>query len=156
MSVSEPETKVNFLDDLRDEKNHVSLLNSKSETTLSTLKKSFADRWFSKIQANSLRGSIFNLSILLLGTGCLALPNKMSLMSLTAGLIAIVCTGFASYMTLYFLTFCSVKENIFDYTFLVKKIYGKSLGKVLDASLSLFIFGQICLYQVISNNKRFN
>ena len=119
----------------------------------STLKRSFAERWFSKIENNSLRGNIFNLCILSLGTGCLSMPGRMANMSLIAGCVSIIVIGISSYWTLYLLLICAQKENCYDFTFLVNKIYGKKLGKLQDFFLFLYIFGQITLYQVISKYK---
>lgn len=118
--------------------------------TNKNVKKSFQERWFSKILPDSMRGSIMNLSILALGTGCLSLPAKMDEMSLLSGVVSIIVVGFASNWTLSLLAFCSTKENIYDYTFLVTKIYGTWLGKILDFFIFFYIFGQICVYQVIS------
>ena len=45
-------------------------------------RKSLTERLFSRIEAGSLRGSIFAMSSLALGTGCLALPLQLKNMSI--------------------------------------------------------------------------
>ena len=55
---------------------------------------------FGKMGPGSMRGCIFNLCILSLGTGCLALPQKVGYMSMLATPIVIFVSGVINYWTL--------------------------------------------------------
>ena len=69
------------------------LLNSKAINNNSTEKKSlsikrtFTQRAFGKMEAGSLRGSIFAISSIALGTGCLSLPIRFTQLGLLGGII---------------------------------------------------------------------
>lgn len=114
-------------------------------------KTNFSKRMFGKIEAGSIRGSIFNMVILSLGTGCLSLPKSMGDMSLIMGLISIIFTGCASYYTLSIVTSTSEKFQIFNYSKLTRKLFGNIVGFILDLSVLIYIIGILILYQVVSN-----
>ena len=67
-------------------------------------KRNFLKRTFSKLTPGSLRGSVFNLSILSLGIGCLALPQKVGQMSLVVSPFVIIIAGLANAWTLLLLS----------------------------------------------------
>jgi hypothetical protein len=113
-------------------------------------KRSFTNRLFGKIGPGSIRGSIFNLTILSLGSGCLSLPKAMSEMSLILGIISILLTAMATYWTLNLLSLVSEEHQIFNYSILVRKLFGKTMGIVLDLSIFIYIIGILILYQVVS------
>ena len=114
-------------------------------------KKTFLNRWFSKIEAGSIRGSIFTLSIMCLGSALLALPKKLKYMSITLGLVDIFFAGCAAYWTLNLMIITSKKYNISDYSQLASFLYGKWLSLTLDITLLIYVFGIVILYQVLSN-----
>ena len=125
--------------------------NEKSDELLETIgKPSLSKRLFGKIEAGSIRGSIFNMVILSLGTGCLSLPKVMADMSLIMGLISIILTGLGTYWTLYIVTTTSEKYKIFNYSKLTRKLFGNLVGFILDFSILFYIFGILILYQVVS------
>jgi hypothetical protein len=114
------------------------------------LKKSMAERMFSKIEAGSIRGSIFNMAIMSLGSGCLNLPQKFAKMSLLMGCIDIVAAGLSAYTTLTLMAISSRKTKIYNYSRLVKEVYGKWMALFLDITMMIYVFGVMILYQVIS------
>ena len=59
----------------------------------------------------SLRGSIFNLCILSLGTGLLAIPQKIGYMSMVLSPIIIILSGLANYWSLFFQYFFILFEH---------------------------------------------
>jgi hypothetical protein len=149
---SDEERKVGKLGDLA--------YNEKGDPTKSVLsihsnnnKKSFAERWFSKINPDSLRGNIFNLSIICLGTGTLALPIKIRDMTILVGSIAVFGGGIGSFWTLNLLVIAGLKHNIYDYSQIVKHVYGKVISTILDITIALLITGQLMLYQVIGKKN---
>jgi hypothetical protein len=113
-------------------------------------RRSFSERWFSKINPDSMRGNIFNLSIIAFGTATLALPVHFRNMSLVVGIINTLICGLASFWTLNMLVIAGVKHGIFDYAEIVRRLYGKTMSKVLDIVITIYILGQMILYQVIS------
>jgi hypothetical protein len=111
--------------------------------------RTLGNRIFGKINPGSVRGSIFNLAILSLGAGCLALPQKIKNMSMIVTLIDIILAGFATYWTLNLLILSSKKYKIYNYSLLVRKIFGKGLSIFLDCVVLVYIFGVMVMYQVI-------
>ena len=138
---------------LTDEKEN-SLSTNDNEQTLSIIEKSIDKRsifkkLFSKIEEGSLRGCIFNLCILSLGTGCLALPQKIQYITIFFSPIIIILAGIANIWSLLLLSEMSSKYHITKYDELVKKLLGKSLSLFLDITMILNQSGMIILYQVI-------
>jgi hypothetical protein len=113
-------------------------------------KRSVYQRMFGKIGPGSIRGSIFNMAILSLGSGCLNLPQKFGRMSVLMGLIDVLFAGLAAYLTLNLMIISSHKSKIYDYSRLVRNLYGRWLSWVLDITMLIYIFGIMILYQVIS------
>lgn len=107
-------------------------------------------RVFGRMDAGSLRGSIFAMSSLALGTGCLALPQVFEDMSMVLAIIMIFLGGSAAYWCLSILIIAGQKVQIYDYSRLVKHLFGTALGKTLDIVIMIFIFGIMIAYQVIS------
>ena len=113
-------------------------------------RRTFNERYFSKIEAGSLRGSIFAMSSLALGTGCLALPLQFKNMSLLGALIIVVFSGLSAYWSLTIMISSSVKYKTTDYSKLVFYVFGRSLSMILDITILIYIFGILISYQVIS------
>jgi amino acid permease len=122
-----------------------------SQTLETSTVKTLRQRLFSKIDAGSIRGSIFNLSILSLGSGCLALPQKFGQMSMLVAIIDIIIAGIAAYWTLNILIQSADKYKIHNYSILAEKLHGKWLSLLLDITILVYIFGIMVLYQVICN-----
>ena len=85
-------------------------------------KRSCLKRTFGKMNPGSLRGSIFNLCILSLGTGLLAIPQKIGYMSLVLSPIVIILSGLANYWSLNILVNMSIKFNLNTYESIVNKL----------------------------------
>jgi len=117
--------------------------------------KSLSMRLFGKIEAGSLRGSIFNMVILSLGSGCLSLPKSMSEMSLGMGIISIILTASVTYWTLYILGRTCDKYRVFNYSKLTRLLLGNGFGVALDIIIFIYIYGIIVMYQVVGKNVKF-
>ena len=91
-------------------------------------KRSCFKRTFGKMNPGSLRGSIFNLCILSLGTGLLAIPQKIGYMSIVLSPIIIILSGFANYWSLNILVNMSLKFKLNNYESIVKKLLGRQLS----------------------------
>lgn len=113
-------------------------------------KKKWLSRTFSNLGPGSMRASIFNLSILSIGTGCLTLPQKFGYLSIVFCSLAVIIGGLATYYTLSILIESGRKKEISNYAELVKEVCGKRWGKILDCVIILNIAGIITLYQIIS------
>jgi hypothetical protein len=112
-------------------------------------KRSLGDRLFSKVEPGSVRGSIFNLSILSLGCGSLALPQKFSQISMLVAVIDIILASIAAYWTLSILVQAADKYKIYNYSKLAFKVHGNWLSNLLDITILFYILGLMILYQVI-------
>lgn len=108
------------------------------------------DRYLSSITPGSIRASIFSLSILSIGTGCLSLPQRFAQLSVILSIILIFLAGFAAYWTLNLLIFCSLKTGEMTYSKIIKKILSKNWSTFLDITLIIYIFGVLIIYQIVS------
>jgi hypothetical protein len=113
-------------------------------------RKSLMNRIFSRMDEGSLRGSIFAMSSLALGTGCLALPLRFGQMSVVGALVMLILGSMAAYWSLVIMIEASRKTNTMDYSRLVKESLGPKLALVLDVIILIYIFGILISYQVIS------
>ena len=95
-------------------------------------RKSLMNRIFSRMDEGSLRGSIFAMSSLALGTGCLALPLRFGQMSVVGALVMLILGSMAAYWSLVIMIEASRKTNTMDYSRLVKESLGPKLALVLD------------------------
>ena len=97
----------------------------------------------------SMRGCIFNLCILSLGTGSLALPQKIGYMSVVATPIVIFVSGAINYWTLTILGDVARKYKLRKYEDAVTKLFNPKLSRFLSIVMVLNQSGMIILYQVI-------
>ena len=102
-----------------------------------------------KMKPGSMRGCIFNLCILSLGCGSLALPQKMAYMSLVAAPFVIFIAGAINYWTLTILGDVGRKYRLRKYEDVVSKLFSKQLRSFLSIVMILNQCGMIILYQVI-------
>ena len=128
--------------------------NNKIETTIDEEVEEIDNRTcfqktFGKMGPGSMRGCIFNLCILSLGTGSLALPQKIGYMSLLASPIVIFVSGAINYWTLTILGDVGRKYKLRKYEDVVSKLFSKKLSSFLGIVMVLNQSGMIILYQVI-------
>ena len=102
-----------------------------------------------KMGPGSMRGCIFNLCILSLGTGSLALPQKIGFMSMIVSPIIIFISGAINYWTLTILGDVGRKYNLRKYEDIVSKLFSQQLSYFLSIVMVLNQSGMIILYQVI-------
>ena len=107
--------------------------------------RSLKDRLFGPIDPGSIRGSIFNLAILSLGSGCLAMPQTFAQMSIVVALVDIILAGMAAYWTLNIMIMSSEKYKIYNYSKLVNTLFGKGMSLFLDITMLIYIFGVMIL-----------
>ena len=102
-----------------------------------------------KMSPGSMRGCIFNLCILSLGTGSLALPQKIGYMSMIASPIVIFVSGAINYWTLTILGDSGRKYKLRKYEDVVSTLFSKNLSNFLAIVMVINQSGMIILYQVI-------
>ena len=102
-----------------------------------------------KMGPGSMRGCIFNLCILSLGTGALALPQKIGYMSMIASPIVIFISGAINYWTLTIMADVGRKYKLRKYEDVVSKLFSQHLSKFLSIVMVFNQTGMIILYQVI-------
>ena len=112
-------------------------------------KRTCCQRTFGKMGPGSLRGSIFNLCILSLGTGLLAIPQKIGYMSIILSPIVIILSGIANLWSLFILVNMSIKFNLKTYESIVKQLLGNKMSIFLGIIMCINQLGIIILYQVI-------
>ena len=121
----------------------------KEEPFKSIKKSNFIYKILSKFSSGSLTSCVFNLCILSLGTGSLALPQKIGYMSLLFSPVIIILSGLVNYWSLNVLSHASKKYHINSYEGIVNKLFGKTLSIFLGIIMSINQSGMIILYQVI-------
>ena len=97
----------------------------------------------------SLRSSIFNLCILSLGTGLLAIPQKIGYMSIILSPIIIIFSGFANLWSLIILVDMCIKFKVKNYESVVNRLLGNKTSIFLGIIMCTNQIGIIILYQVI-------
>ena len=102
-----------------------------------------------KMGPGSMRGCIFNLCILSLGTGSLALAQKIGYMSMVASPIVIFVSGAINYWTLTILGDVGRKYKLRKYEDVVSTLFSKKLSNFLAIVMVFNQSGMIILYQVI-------
>ena len=122
---------------------------NKDEPFKSIDKNNFIQKTLGKFGSGTLTSSIFNLCILSLGTGSLALPQKIGYMSLFFSPIIIFLSGIVNYWSLNILSNASKMFKINSYEGIVSKLFGNSLSIFLDVIMCINQSGMIILYQVI-------
>ena len=106
-------------------------------------------RAFGKMGPGSLRSSIFNLCILSLGTGLLAIPQKIGYMSVVCSPVVIILSGLANIWSLMILVEMCFKFKEKNYENLVNKLLGNKASIFLGIIMCINQLGIIILYQVI-------
>lgn len=106
-----------------------------------------------KGEASNIRGAIFNLIILSLGTGCLSLPRYVATTSLCLSIFIIIFVGFLQWWAMSLMAEVCSKENVYNYAELLKKYYGKAMGSLYNGMVCVYCFGIQILHQVVSKNK---
>lgn len=113
------------------------------------VKKTCFQRYCGKMEKGALRGSIFSMVTVALGTGCLSLPNTFKTMSILIAIVCLIFAGVNMLMNLYFLALVANKYKIYEYASLLKKIANKWISRLYDYSSIIYLFGALIAYQVI-------
>ena len=131
-----------------DEKEEI-LIREKTEGLILEKERSLFLKIFGPLEAGSIRGSIFNMVILSLGTGMLALPRYVSHTSLFFACLFIIGICVTVWWSLLLLSKACEKNKIFNYSKLIKLLYGKPLSITYDVIVILYSFGVLILFHII-------
>lgn len=127
--------------------------NNVEENAIAISKRNWYQRCFSSIKPGSVRASIFNLSILTVGTGCLALPQRFGQLSVLLSTIEIILSSFIAYWTLDLLIYASIKSGETSYSKVIRKLLGNKWANFLDGIIVVHISGVLIIYQIIGISK---
>ena len=137
------------IDDKERESGDVFSLENAEDENEEKEKRSWCQRTFGKMGPGSLRSSIFNLCILSLGTGLLAIPQKIGYMSIILSPIIIILSGIANLWSLTILVNMCIKFKAKNYENIVNILLGNKTSIFLGIIMSMNQTGIIILYQVI-------
>ena len=112
-------------------------------------KKSWKERYFSQMNEGSLRGSVFALSSIAIGTGGFALPTRAVQIGLINQILLLIFGGVCAYYSLTCMINAAKNIEDKDYSRIVKKSLGKVPAKILDFVLIIYLFGVLISYQVV-------
>lgn len=116
----------------------------------SSISRPWYKRWFSPLGPGSLRASIFNLSILSIGVGVLALPEQFGKLSILFGAIATIIAGFLTYWSLNLIISAGHKKGINEYGKVVEEFCGSGWALFLNITITVHLTGVIIVYEIIS------
>ena len=133
----------------RESRDTVFIQNIKDEEEEEKDPRSCCQRTFGKMNPGSLRGSIFNMCILSLGTGLLAIPQKIGYMSMVLSPIVIILSGIANLWSLNILVNMFIKFELNNYESVVNRLLGNKTSIFLGIIMCINQLGIIILYQVI-------
>lgn len=114
-----------------------------------SLSRGIFDRIFGKMRAGSLRGSIFAMTSLSIGTGCLSFTKKVIQFGFVWFGVFLIISAYAIYWSLVGMIRVSRKHGDLEYSSSVKKILGKIPALVIDIMTMVYSFGIIITYEVI-------
>jgi hypothetical protein len=126
-----------------DNGNDLELITSSGDRTL-------FNRMFGTLTPGSLRATIFAMSTLALGPGCLSLPQRFENMSLALALIMMAVSAVASYWSLTLLLKAGNALNTHDYSKLIKQVVGTKVALLFDINILIYIYGVLISFQCIS------
>ena len=89
-------------------------------------KKSFFQNIISEFRAGTMINSIFNISIISLGSGILAIPVKVQYMKLIFTPVYVILAGIANLMSLLMISYEVDKTIILDFFQVSYKVLGKT------------------------------
>ena len=133
------------------EENYQEIIDNEEEnkSLIEPEKRSTFNKIFGKMEAGSIRGSIFNMLILTLGSGLLSLPTYIGNVSMILSTILIILISILIWWSLLLLSKACEKSGTYNYSYLLKKLYGKHLSIIYDIIVIIYSFGILILYQVI-------
>lgn len=116
---------------------------------LGAMRRNFFDRTFSKVEAGSVRGSIFSLCACAIGSGVLSLPYVLALNGYVLGLVFILTGAIAAIWSNDILAKLASDLNMRNLSSLATAAGGKTLERTLSYMILIYMFGSCISYQII-------
>ncbi|KAH9124410.1 hypothetical protein AeMF1_004823 [Aphanomyces euteiches] len=105
----------------------------------------------SKMQPGSVKGSMFTMTVSIVGAGILSLPYALEQVGLVMGIVLLVLGGLLAYFSLYLLVVCSDLSKETSYMTLANLTSGSRLSMFVQLVISLNLFGTSVGYLVGSS-----
>ena len=93
--------------------------------------KALAQRYFSKVEKGSLRGSILGMTCAAIGSGVLTFPQVFKQIGWVNGCILLCMGAFGCWWSLYMLIQRARHHNLLNYSQVTRKAGGKCLERTL-------------------------
>ena len=106
-------------------------------------------KFTSHFAEGTMVNSIFNMSIVSLGTGVFAIPVKVQFMTLVFTPIYVILAGIANLISLFMISYAVDKTGILDFFQITYKILGKICGTILSIVMIVYCYGLVILFQII-------
>ena len=130
-----------------EEKKENKIENSNSNIEIEN--KTCFQKLISQFKTGTMVNSIFNISIISLGSGVFAIPVKVQYMTLIFTPVYVILAGIANLISLLMISFVVDKTNILDFFQVTYKILGKTFARILNIVIIAYTYGLIILFQVI-------
>ena len=102
-----------------------------------------------KFKEGTMVNSVFNISIISLGSGVFAIPYKVQYMTLVFTPVYVILAGIANLFSLLMISYVVDKTNILDFFQITYKILGKGFARILNVVIIAYSYGLIILFQVM-------
>lgn len=144
------------LNDYLDDKTNIQTSRSNQiDFIMKTQERTLLDKLFSKMHPGCLRASIFNLSILSIGAGCLALPQRFMQLSILVGVIVVIIAEISAFWTLQIIIEAGRKKGLTEHSKVILEYCGYRWSIFGHVTIIVCIFGYLIVYQIIGKFKYF-
>ena len=109
-------------------------------------RRTYFKRTFGPMHQGSVRGSIFALCAVAIGSGVLTLPYVLRNSGWVLGTLLILIGGYSSYYSMWMIAHRAIQYNCKNYLELAKLGGGKPLTILLQISILSFMFGACTSY----------
>lgn len=106
-------------------------------------------KFTAQFKTGTMVNSIFNISIISLGSGVFAIPVKVQYMTLCFAPVYIILAGIANLVSLLMISFAVDKTNILDFYQIAYKTLGKPFAIMINVGTIGYSYGLIILFQVM-------
>lgn len=134
--------------DNEDSTEHIDSERPSNENDISS-DRSLLQRTFGKLGKGSMRGSIFALANVALGTGCLSIARTLDYLGIIPAAFIVFIIALLTYHTLEILGRASNKFKIYNISALIGHIFSPKLKRIYDALLLVHSFGVMAGITVI-------
>lgn len=107
-------------------------------------------KYFSSMQPGSIRASIFSLSILSIGSGTMAMPQRFGQLSIVLSIILAIFYGICVFTTLNLLSISTFIQKSKTYSSLVEKACGVNWKRFLNFILIFYTLQVLIVLQSMS------